>query len=320
MDDKNIQSLISADVASVLQRASDPRAAGEALVAKLAAAIEKLTSQMEAAGIALEELPPKIAAARQTVEKCEVIIKKAEADGRAELAAAARSRQGAAAAQLDDLGATLDQAGDVVDHGGDLLEQLEAKRDEASAQLEALGPAPRPAAAPSPGPARPPEAAPAGPSAAASPAAAGASSPAPAKSGDALDDEFAALMAEMGETLPVAKRPSGPTMADDDDDFAIPDLIEVGSDELPEGEELPPLEAPGKGKAAPGKALSVAAKAGANAAPGGARLPAAARGALPATGGAGAPPKSRARLWVAVGTTIIVVGGAVGALFAFGIF
>lgn len=151
--------------------------------------------------------------------------------------------------------------------------------------------------------------------------------PAPAaaaKSGDALDDEFAALMAEMGEDLPAPKRASGPTMADDDDEFVIPDLVEVGDDELPEGEELPPLEGPAKGKGgAPAKGApvpSVAAKAGANAAPGGARLPVPAKSTLPAkSGGADGAKKGGKGVWIAVGGAVVAVGGTVAALLAFGV-
>jgi hypothetical protein len=112
------------------------------------------------------------------------------------------------------------------------------------------------------------------------------------------------------------KKKQAPVIEIDD---KLPEMVEVADDELPDGEELPPLKGMPAAKGAPGKP-AVPAKAAPPAKPG---TPAkAAPAAVPARAAANEPAAKKSRKWVwwAAGTTAPAGGGVVLAHFVLHLF
>ena len=216
----------------------------------------------------------------------------------------------------------------------DRTPDVAAKPTAAPAAAVPAKPAVSPAAAAPAKPAvSPAAAAPAKPAAApasAAPAKPAAAKPAAGGKKDALDDEFASLLSELDVDLSKVELPKKRTPLPDSDD-GIPDLVTVPDNELPDGEELPPLEHPKKG-AAPAKAAAAPVKGGAAAKAAAPAAPAP-RPTAPAPGksAVAAPaakpaateePKkgSKAWLWITTGVLVVGGGGAAVAHFVLGWF
>lgn len=323
------ETLLETDLERIATRASNPGAALAALAHKVAGERERVEGTLEQLRARLASLPAAIEAEQKLAERCEAIAAKSRAAGRDDLAAAAEARGHNHTAKVAALNDELAGGEGTILRGHELLEGLEAKRaviversnefgvaetmqdmrvvaDEGDdtglddlGDLDALV------------------------------GAGGADtrtdvSAAQPKGGGDLDSEFAALLAAMGEDAAPAPKKAAPE-PDDDDDYALPDLVTVGEGELPEGadpESDEPIDfssldalaaseagdAPAKGKAA--------APAKSKAAP-----PATAKAAPPAKAGeeAATKPGGSKRVLVVVGGVIVVAGGTVAALFGFGV-
>lgn len=382
MDWNQTKSIAEADLGAIVSKVSSPRAALGSLEKKITAEVAKIEAYLGSLDGRALDLPGLLDQADQKVAKIQAVVAKADNDGRPDLKQAALGRLAKEEADrkaLQDELDGLDQAQTVAD---EWLSKLQDKLVEVQARIDTLPPDPKPAAAaapaapvPAPAPAAkaptkggakdddvdlaaldalvasPPKAAPVAKAAAPAPAAS-AKAAAPAKpagaakggKGDALDDEFAALFAELNvdpSQVELPKKKAPPKIEVDD---KIPDLVMVKDDELPEGEELPPLEVPKKG--APGAkgagtAAAAAAQKGAvagaakGAAPAGAAKVPAASG--PVKGGAAVPAKaasapakgapapeakkgSKAWLWWTTGLITLGGAGAAVAHFVFGVF
>lgn len=385
MDWNQTKSIAEADLGAIVSKVSSPRAALGSLEKKITAEVAKIEAYLGSLDGRALDLPGLLDQADQKVAKIQAVVAKADNDGRPDLKQAALGRLAKEEADrkaLQDELDGLDQAQTVAD---EWLSKLQDKLVEVQAKIDTLPPDPKPAAAapsepaPAPAPAPAPSKAPAKaaakdddvdlasldalvasapkpaptPKAAAPAPAAQAKAPAAkpaagakAGKGDALDDEFAALFAELNvdpSQVELPKKKAPPKIEVDD---KIPDLVMVKDDELPEGEELPPLEVPKKG--APGAkgagtAAAAAAQKGAvaGAAKGGAPAPAtpaakAPAAAAPVKGGAAAPAKaavpakaaepveakkgSKAWLWWTTGLITLGGAGAAVAHFVFGVF
>jgi hypothetical protein len=358
MDDAQIRKLLDADLVNRAARAANPRATLTALGQKIEAALTEVDRQLTDTDLRAMELPGQLDAELQKLGKLDAVIAKARQDGRADLEQAAVGRKASLAARI----AELEAEGGKVDARAttlqELRELLEARQVELASAIAAAPPDARPATPASPPaglrltPVTPPAVAAASqpPSPKATPATAPvsptpkpAAGGAPATSGkkDALEDAFAALLAETNTTLDEVKLPprkNAPQALAASDDLGIPDLVTVSADELPDDatdEDRAPLPtvpqraanranppkgatpSPAKPASAPAKAASAPAKAApaasnpiANvpkpAAPTPAKAPAKADAAPEA------PARSRAMLW----TTLLVVVGSTGAAYA----
>ncbi len=309
MDWTQTKNVAEANLDAIVGKVSDPKAALTALEKRITGEVAKVEAHLVALDGRVMALPDLLDEADKTVLKVEAIITKAKADGRADLAAAAGARRDKHLAERAALEAELNGIEDKQAEADTWLTRLQDKLLEVQLRRDALPSTPAPAPAP----------APAAPAASAAKPAVAPKPAAPAKKGDALDDEFAALLGELDVDLskvelPKKKKPL-PVLPDSDD--AIPDLVTVADDELPEGEELPPLEKP-KGKAAApaakaaapaAKAATPAPKAAAPAAK--AAAPTVAKAATPAASEA---PKKKSKAWLWITTGVVVVGGGGAAL------
>jgi hypothetical protein len=345
MDWTQTKSITDANLDQLLAKVSDPRAALSALEKKITGEVAKVEAHLQAMDARVLELPALLDQADAQVQKIDAVIAKARNDGRADLEAAAQARKTKLAGERATLDAELNGGIDEAQSEADAwLTKLQDKLVEVQVRLDRVPlpkPAPptldpAPAASPAPAKAAPAKPAPAkaaqkddddlaaldslvAPPAPVAPKAAAPAKPgAPAGKKDALDDEFSALIAEMDVDLSkveLPKKKNAPAPLPDSDD-GIPDLVAVRDDELPDGEELPPLEDPRKKGAAPAKgAPAPAAKAvtapAKVAAPAAKAVPAVAAKAVPAAAQAGAPAeakKSKTWLWVSVG--LVTLGGA----------
>lgn len=376
MDWNQTKSIAEADLGAIVSKVSSPRAALGSLEKKITAEVAKIEAYLGSLDGRALDLPGLLDQADQKVAKIQAVVAKADNDGRPDLKQAALGRLAKEEADrkaLQDELDGLDQAQTVAD---EWLSKLQDKLVEVQARIDTLPPDPKPAAAaapaapvPAPAPAAkaptkggakdddvdlaaldalvasPPKAAPVAKAAAPAPAAS-AKAAAPAKpsgaakggKGDALDDEFAALFAELNvdpSQVELPKKKAPPKIEVDD---KIPDLVMVKDDELPEGEELPPLEVPKKGAgvaaaaaaqkgavagAAKGAAPAGAAKVPAASGPvkGGAAVPAKAASA-PAKGAPAPEAKKGSKAWLWWTTGLITLGGAGAAVahFVFGVF
>jgi len=370
MDLTQTRSLLDKDLDQLIAKASDPKATLSALARKINATVAEVEGHLVALDERAAALPGAIAQEQAMAHKVEAVIAKATQDGRADLASAARARLQKHQSQVAALGAELAhneaeraQCDEILVRCEERLTEIESRGVELggidafapepvaepepayeSASANAA-PAPAPRAAPAsaaPRPAAPASAAPAAPAkpqtaapaAAAKPAAPapGAKAAAKATGKGGLDDEFAALLADMNVDLskvelPNRKKPALP--ASKDDDLGLPELVTVADNELPDGEELEPLPtAPAKGgKAAPAakapptpaaKAVASGAKGAPTAA--GSKPVAAAPAVKPGAAGGEAPKKSRAWLWITLGATAVGGAGLAIAHFALGLF
>ncbi len=326
MDLTATRSLLDKDLDQLLAKASDPKATLSALARKITATVESVEAHVLALDERATALPDELGREQAMIGKVEAVVAKAEQEGRADLASAARQRLDKHMGQVTAIQRELAKNDADRAEAEDLLVKLEERLVEIDARGVEFGgvdtfspepiaedapapgkPAPAPAAPPSK-PATPAAAAPAkhatpaaaAPAKPAAPAAAAPAKPAtpaagaPAKKGGGdLDDEFAALLSDMNVDLskvelPNRKKPALP--ATKDDDLGLPELVTVADNELPEGEELEPLPDPKKG----GKPAAGPAKA---AAPG---KPAAAAPAKPAAAAPGKPAAAAAPAKAAV--------------------
>ena len=381
MDWNQTKSIAEADLDAIVKKVSSPRAALGSLEKKITAEVAKIEAYLGSLDGRALDLPGLLDQADQKVAKIAAVVAKADNDGRPDLKQAAMGRLAKEEADRKALQDELDGLDQAQTTADEWLSKLQDKLVEVQTRANMLPPDPKPAAAPAepapaPAPAKaaastPAKAAPAAPAAskdddidlasldalvasapkpaapapaAAAPKAAPAAKAAPAgkaAKGDALDDEFAALFAELNvdpNQVELPKKKTPPRIEVDD---KIPDLVMVKDDELPEGEELPPLEVPKKGQvnAAAAAAAAKGAVAGAaKGAPAAAAKPAAASG--PVKGGAAAPAKATAtppakaapaatpeekkgsKAWLWWTTGLITLGGAGAAVahFVFGVF
>lgn len=370
MDWNQTKSIAEADLGAIVNKVSSPRAALASLEKKITGEVAKIEAYLVSLDGRAMDLPGLLDQADQKVAKIQAVVAKADNDGRPDLKQAAMGRLAKEEADRKALQDELDGLDQVQTTADEWLSKLQDKLVEVQARIDTLPPDPKPAAAApaapvaapapaakakdedvdlasldalvasAPKPAPKPAAAPA--PAATSKAAPGAKPAGGAKGakGDALDDEFAALFAELNvdpSQVELPKKKAPPKIEVDD---KIPDLVMVKDDELPEGEELPPLEVPKKGQvnaaaaaaaqkgavagAAKGAAPAGAAKAPAASGPvkGGAALPAKAA-AAPAKAATPAPEaKKGSKAWLWWTTGLITLGGAGAAVahFVFGVF
>lgn len=370
MDWNQTKSIAEADLGAIVNKVSSPRAALASLEKKITGEVAKIEAYLVSLDGRAMDLPGLLDQADQKVAKIQAVVAKADNDGRPDLKQAAMGRLAKEEADRKALQDELDGLDQVQTTADEWLSKLQDKLVEVQARIDTLPPDPKPAAAApaapvaapapaakakdedvdlasldalvagAPKPAPKPAAAPA--PAAAAKAAPGAKPAGGAKGakGDALDDEFAALFAELNvdpSQVELPKKKAPPKIEVDD---KIPDLVMVKDDELPEGEELPPLEVPKKGQvnaaaaaaaqkgavagAAKGAAPAGAAKAPAASGPvkGGAALPAKAA-AAPAKAATPAPEaKKGSKAWLWWTTGLITLGGAGAAVahFVFGVF
>lgn len=381
MDWNQTKSIAEADLGVIVGKVSSPRAALSSLEKKITAEVAKIEAYLGSLDTRALDLPGLLEEADQKVAKVQAVIAKADNDGRADLKAAAAGRLAKEEADRKALQDELDSLDKVQTDADEWLTKLQDKLLEVHAKLNTLPPDPKPApaaeAAPSeepdlaaldaltaaaPAPAMPVVPAPAKPAlpkppmpapppkppmpaapAAAKPAAPAAAKPAAGGKKDALDDEFAALFAELNvdpSQVELPKKKAPPRIEVDD---KIPDLVSVRDDELPEGEELPPLEVPKKGAQAVAQKAGAAAVAGATKAAssgpvkGGAAAPKPAGAApVPATVSAdkpapsnadakkasGGPGEKKSKAWLWWTTGVVALGGAGAAVahFVFGVF
>jgi|GEM_PF-3400977 len=316
MEWRRVETLLDADLDRLVERASDANAALSALVDKIRAEVHSVEVSQAALRDRIDEIPAKIEAERSLAAKCDAIIAKAEGEGRGDLAAAARAKKGnaeasaaALEAELVDADADLTRADEVIPRLNQKISEIEARRDQLGV-ADTLPAMDVPDAAPS----------------VASAPAVAAPKPAAEAGGEAdLDAEFAALMAGMDDLEDDA--PTAAAADDDDDlDLALPDLVEVRDDELPEGADpedegpidfsaLDALAAKEAGKPAPAPAKKGGAKKGAEKK----QLPAKVSGAKPPAETGDGEKRSRKGLWITVGGVAIAVGGTLAALIGFGV-
>jgi len=369
MDWNQTKSIADANLEVITGKVSSPRAALSALEKKITAEVEKIEAYLVSLDGRAMELPGLLDQADQKVAKIQAVVAKAENDGRADLKAAAMGRLAKDLGDRKALQGELDGLDDVQTTADEWLSKLQDKLIEAQAKSNLLPPDPKPAAAapatpaPASGPAAktPAAKAPAAKAPAAKASAeepdlaaldalvaapkkpAPVASPQPAKAApgakaggkaDVLDDEFAALFAELNVDPSQVELPKKKTPAKIEVDDKIPDLVAVRDDELPDGEELPPLEIPKKGAPPPKGAAPAPAKGGAAAS-----AKAAAPVAAPVRGGAAAPAKaiaaptvkaastpakpskgSKAWLWWTAGIVTLGGAGAAALHFVWGVF
>jgi phage shock protein A len=375
MDWTQTKAIAEANLDAIVGKSPNPRAVLTALSGKITAEVSKVEAYLASLDTRAMDLPNLLEQADQKVAKVQAVIAKAKSDGRADLAAAAQGRLAKEAGDRDALQKEFDNLEQTQMTADEWLSKLQDKSLEIEARITRLPPdkkpapgeaaapvdlsavealttsAPKPAPtspapalkpapaapAPAPRPAAPapaPKPAPAAaPAAAAKPAAPAAK---PAGKKDALDDEFAALFAELNvdpSKIELPKKAAPKALEVDD---KIPDLVTVADNELPEGEELPPLEMPKKGAPAkPGAPAPAAAKPGTGApakptaaAPAKAPTPAP-KAATPAAKSsptpaqpAAEPPSSGSKTWLWVSLGIVGLGGAGAAVahFVYGLF
>ncbi len=369
MDWNQTKSIADANVDAITGKVSSPRAALSALEKKITSEVEKIEAYLVSLDGRAMELPGLLDQADQKVAKIQAVVAKADNDGRADLKAAAMGRLAKEEGDRKALQDELDGLDNVQTTADEWLSKLQDKLIEVQAKSNLLPPDPKPApgvAAPAPAPTakapatKPPagkaqeESDPAdGPEladldalVAAPKKAAPAFAPAPAKAAsgakaggkkDALDDEFAALFADLNVDLSQVELPNtkkAPPKIEVDE--KIPDLVAVRDDELPDGEELPPLEMPKKGAPPPKGAAPAPVKGGAAApapkaaapAPvkGGAAAPALAKAApAPAVKASSTPAEpakasSKAWLWWTAGIVTLGGAGAAALHFVWGVF
>jgi hypothetical protein len=343
MDWKQTKSIAEADLGAIVGKVSSPRAALASLEKKITGEVTKIEAYLGTLDARAMDLPGLLDQADQKVAKLQAVVAKADNDGRPDLKQAAAGRLSKEASDRQALQAELDGLDQVQTVADEWMTKLQDKLMEVQAKIDSLPPDPKPAAAPAAAPAEKAAASDEVDLAGLDDLAAKAPKPAPAPAAkappkkaagkDALDDEFAALFAELNvdpSQVELPKKKAPPKIEVDD---KIPDLVAVRDDELPEGEELPPLEIPKKGavSAAVGKAAaSGATKGAAAAAPakagpvkGGAAAPA--KPAAPPVKAASAPEQAPARsskAWLWWTTGIVALGGAGAAVahFVFGAF
>jgi hypothetical protein len=372
MDWNQTKSIADANVDAITGKVSSPRAALSALEKKITSEVEKIEAYLVSLDGRAMELPGLLDQADQKVAKIQAVVAKADNDKRADLKAAAMGRLAKEEGDRKALQDELDGLDNVQTTADEWLSKLQDKLMEVQAKSNLLPPDPKPApgvAAPAPAPApsakapaakapaakAPDESDPAdGPDlagldalVAAPKKAAPMPAPAPAKAAsgakaggkkDELDDEFAALFADLNVDLSKVELPNKKKAPAIEVDDKIPDLVSVRDDELPDGEELPPLEMPKKGAPPPKGAAAAPAKGGAAPAPkaaapapvkGGAAAPAPAKAALaPAkatatpTAKASEPAKASSKAWLWWTAGIVTVGGAGAAAlhFVWGVF
>lgn len=376
MDWNQTKSIADANVDAITGKVSSPRAALSALEKKITGEVEKIEAYLVSLDGRAMELPGLLDQADQKVAKIQAVVAKAENDARADLKAAAMGRLAKEEGDRKALQDELDGLDNVQTTADEWLTKLQDKLMEVQAKSNLLPPDPKPAAQAAPAPAPAPAAKASAPAAKASAPAAKApapaesdpadgpdladldalvaapkkaapvAAPAPAKAApaakaggkkDALDDEFAALFADLNVDLSQVELPNkkkAPAKIEVDE--KIPDLVAVRDDELPDGEELPPLEMPKKG-APPPKGAAAAPVRGGAAAPapkaaaqapvkGGAAAPAAAKAAPAPAVKASAPPaepakaSSKAWLWWTAGIVTLGGAGAAALHFVWGVF
>lgn len=321
MEWNRVETLLNADIDKVASKASNGSAALAALAHKIRAEVGSVEAALGALSERLDALPVQIGDARTLAARCDAIIAKAESDGRADLAAAATARKAKALENAATFEAELANGETELERLEDALTRLEEKAADVDVRLggagvadtlpamEALDRSPR-------------DTDPATPAALRATLPATATPTAPTSGGGAedLDAQFAELLAGMGDLEDAA--PDAPDDDDDDDDLGLPDLVDVGDDELPEG-----ADPDAKGPIDFSSLDALAAKeSGKPAVKGKAGLPAVQGKALPAVKGASKPPattggkpRSRKTLWIVVGGTIVAAGGTVAALLATGV-
>jgi len=361
MDWTQTKNVAEANLDTIVGKASNPKVALTALEKKITAEVDKVEAHLTALDGRVNALPGLLDAADASVVKVDAIIAKAKAEGRADLALAAGQRRAKNLAERAVLEAELNGSDAAMTEADEWFSKLQDKLVEVQTRIDRTpdsGPAPAPAPAlaparsPTPAPARPPAPAHSPAPAAAKPAAAKPAAAKPAAKtgakGDALDDEFASLLSELDVDLSkveLPKKKNAPVVLPDSDD-GIPDLVTVADGELPDGEELPPLEYPkGKGpakggaaaapaKAAPSAPAKAAPSAPAKVAP---SAPAKVGAPVPATKPAGSPSaavagkpgapaattpvkKSKAWIWITSGVVVLGGGGAAIAHFVLHLF
>jgi len=338
MDWTQTKNIAEANLDTIVAKASNPKVALTALEQKITAEVAKVEAHLLSLDGRVLALPGLLDEADKMVMKVDAVIAKAKGEGRADLAAAAAQRRQKHLTDRAALQAELDNVENVENEANDWLSKLQDKLAEVEARIRVTpdrAPAPAPAPQAAAKPAAPAPQAAAKPAAPA-PQAAAKPAPKPAASGkkDALDDEFAALLTEMDVDLSKVELPNKkklPAKLPDSDD-GIPDLVTVRDDELPEGEELPPLEQP-KGKGAPQKGGAAASKptaaptkpaaAPAKAAPVPAKAAPVPAKAAATPAPANAPEekkKSKVWLWVTLGAVGLGGAGAAVAHFVLGLF
>ena len=318
MEWNRVETLLNADIDKVASKASNGSAALAALAHKIRAEVGSVEAALGALSERLDALPVQISDARTLAARCDAIIAKAESDGRADLGAAATARKAKALENAATFEAELANGETELERLEDALTRLEEKAADVDVRLGGAGVADTlPAMDALDRPPRDTDPA--------TPAALRATLPAntaPAAAGGAedLDAQFAELLAGMGDLEDAA--PAAPDDDDDDDDLGLPDLVDVGDDELPEG-----ADPDAKGPIDFSSLDALAAKESGKPAPKGkAGLPAVQGKAVPAVKGAAKPPattggkpRSRKTLWIVVGGTIVAAGGTIAALIATGI-
>jgi len=339
MDWTQTKNVAEANLDTIVGKASNPKVALTALEKKITAEVDKVEAHLAALDGRVNALPGLLDEADRQVAKVDVIVAKAKTDGRADLVAAAGQKRQKTLQDRAVLEAELNGIEGAMGEADDWVTKLQDKLVEVQTRINRTpdtGPAPVAAAAP--------VAAKAGGSPAAVAAKPAAAKPAakPAGKGDALDDEFASLLSEMDVDLSkveLPKRKNAPVVLPDSDD-GIPDLVTVGDGELPDGEEVPPLEYPkGKGPTKGGAAAPPAKAPAAAPAKPSTAVPAKAPAAVPAKAptvvakaGAGVPAKpgsadaaptekkSKTWLWIASGVIVLAGGGAAVAHFVLHLF
>ena len=331
MEWNRVETLLNADIDKVASKASNGGAALAALASRIRGEVGSVEAALNALSERLDALPVQLGDARALAARCDAIIAKAEGEGRDDLAAAATARKEKALSDAARFEAELAGGETELERLEDALTRLEEKAADVDLRLGGSGvdldlggagfadtlPAMETLDRP------PRDTDPASPSAlrATNPAATAVKAPA-AAGGDDLDAQFAELLAGMGDLDDPPPGAAASAPDDDDDDLALPDLVDVGDDELPEG-----ADPDAKGPIDFSALDALAAKGSGGPAPKGKAAPPAVKGkAIPAVKGAAKPPatgdgqpRSRKTLWIVVGGAVVAAGGTIAALLAFGV-
>lgn len=246
--------LLDADLEGLIARASDPARIVDRLTHRIAGTITRLEDGISAARARTASIPDEIDQQQRVATKCVTIAARSEGQGRPDLQQAALARKAECEARVSALAAESEALAAEVTRAEEALGRLRAKEADAAARRSGLA---APAAAEEVveldeliaepavvGVGVGSAAVSAAPTARVEPAApapaTGPASEAAAPSDEELERQMAELMASMGVSATPTVEPS----SDSGDDFLadIPELVEIGNDELPDGITLEDLD------------------------------------------------------------------------------
>jgi hypothetical protein len=220
MEFSKARELLTDDLNEVAARTSSPFAALDQMTAEVREQLAAVQQHMRDTKAKTTLLPPKIKAEKTMLAKVDAIIAKAEAGGRADLKSAALARRAKHQTMYYELSNELDDVDDTLHAGVSWEERLKQRLNEVIAMRAAL------------------------PGAAAAPVAVAAPlAVAVAVGADGEEiDPFAALMADIDPAEFAAMPTKSGALAaaaaaaapDEMDDYGLPDLVEVGEEEMPD--------------------------------------------------------------------------------------